>query len=385
MNWKPIATVSGVVTGLLPALGCEAPVEDADEEVTAQAEALTTTQTVTPGQCATTVNFDKTAAGGFTASCSSKCLNDTTVTLRFYIEQFNGTSWPSVSFGGTGFASKLGGSATTAYPNASPGRYRAHCWVDYSDPNRAHFYGDVYSPEIEQLRTSDVTPPTVTMTSPVDGSVSSGAVTVTANATDNVAVQKVQFYRKDPTGEVYTVGAPDTATPYTASTTVSHLPEGSYVYYAVATDAMGNTSTSAPVTVRRPAACVATTTCASAGKNCGYVTNDCGGQLYCGGCLGTETCGGAGIPNVCGMPPTAAITLTVSGRSGERVTSNPAGLSVATGASATKSFPSGSSVTLTVSNGRPAIFSGACSSNGAKVNKCTFTARTNASVSANIQ
>ena len=46
-------------------------------------------------------------------------------------------------------------------------------------------------------------------------------------------------------------------------------------------------------------------TCASEGKNCGTVSNGCGGSLTCGGCASPQTCGGGGVANVCGgsAPP----------------------------------------------------------------------------------
>ena len=89
-----------------------------------------------------------------------------------------------------------------------------------------------------------------------------------------------------------------------------------------------------------------------------------------------------------GAPPPSQnvrVSLTVSGRRSERVTSSPSGLSVAVGGSGSAPFASGSSITLTVSNGRDAVFSGACSSGGSKRKSCTFTPTANASVTANIQ
>jgi hypothetical protein len=86
-------------------------------------------------------------------------------------------------------------------------------------------------------------------------------------------------------------------------------------------------------------------------------------------------------------PPaqTAALTVTASGRSGERVTSSPAGISVATGSSGSAPFAIGTSITLSVSNGRSAIWSGACSSGGSKVRSCTFTLSAAAAITANVQ
>src|SRR5262249_50374803 len=86
-------------------------------------------------------------------------------------------------------------------------------------------------------------------------------------------------------------------------------------------------------------------------------------------------------------PPGQAVTLTVSAtrRSGERVTSSPAGINVAVGSSGSGSFTTGTSITLSVTNDRDAIFSGACSSGGTKRKTCTFTIQGNASVSVNVQ
>ena len=86
-------------------------------------------------------------------------------------------------------------------------------------------------------------------------------------------------------------------------------------------------------------------------------------------------------------PPGQAVTLTVTatGRSGERITSSPAGINVAVGSSGSASFTSGTSITLSVSNGRDAIWSGACSSGGSKARTCTFTLTATSTVTANVQ
>ncbi len=84
-------------------------------------------------------------------------------------------------------------------------------------------------------------------------------------------------------------------------------------------------------------------------------------------------------------PPMGTMTLTVTGRSGQRVTSSPAGINVAVGSSGFASFAIGTSITLTVSNGRDAVWSGACSSGGNKRRTCTFTLNGSASVTANVR
>jgi hypothetical protein len=84
-------------------------------------------------------------------------------------------------------------------------------------------------------------------------------------------------------------------------------------------------------------------------------------------------------------PAAQAATLTVqaTGRSGERIASSPAGIDVAVGATGSASFPTGTRITLSVSNGREALWSGACSS--AKAKTCAFTLGGAAQVTANVQ
>ncbi|MFI5297151.1 MAG: hypothetical protein ACHREM_03555 [Polyangiales bacterium] len=43
-------------------------------------------------------------------------------------------------------------------------------------------------------------------------------------------------------------------------------------------------------------------TCAELGINCGNADDHCGGVLSCGTCPAGATCGGLGVPNVCGAP-----------------------------------------------------------------------------------
>ena len=81
----------------------------------------------------------------------------------------------------------------------------------------------------------------------------------------------------------------------------------------------------------------------------------------------------------------ATLTVTATGRSGERVTSSPAGINVLVGSTGSASFAVNTSITLSVTNGRDAIWSGACSSGGNKQRTCTFTITGAASVTANVQ
>lgn len=84
-------------------------------------------------------------------------------------------------------------------------------------------------------------------------------------------------------------------------------------------------------------------------------------------------------------PQTATLTVTATGRNGERVTSSPTGISVLVGSTGSASFPIGTTITLSVINGRSAIWSGAASSGGNKTKTITFTLTGNASITANVQ
>jgi uncharacterized delta-60 repeat protein len=82
---------------------------------------------------------------------------------------------------------------------------------------------------------------------------------------------------------------------------------------------------------------------------------------------------------------TVNLTVTATGRSGERITSSPAGINVTVGSSQTAGFATNTNVTLTVASGRTASWSGACSSGGSRTRSCTFRIGTTAAVTANIR
>lgn len=133
-------------------------------------------------------------------------------------------------------------------------------------------------------------------------------------------------------------------------------------------------SASAQLTINPGGSC--TPNCA--GKTCG--PDGCGGT--CGTCAAGQTCNAAGS---CESSGSATLTVTATGRSGERILSSPAGISVSVGSTGSASFATGMSLTLSASNSRDVIWSGACSSGGAKTKTCTFTLNANASVTGNVQ
>ena len=81
---------------------------------------------------------------------------------------------------------------------------------------------------------ADTTPPTVTLTSPSDGATVSGTVTLSATASDNVAVARVDFL----VGGV--VVATDISAPYTYAWDSTGTPNGSVTVTATAVDTSGN-------------------------------------------------------------------------------------------------------------------------------------------------
>jgi spore germination protein len=90
---------------------------------------------------------------------------------------------------------------------------------------------------------ADTTAPTVSLTAPTSGATLMGTATLTANASDNVGVTKVEFF-DGPTkiGE-------DTTSPYSITWDTTAAPNGSHSLTAKASDAAGNQTTSAAVTV----------------------------------------------------------------------------------------------------------------------------------------
>jgi hypothetical protein len=90
----------------------------------------------------------------------------------------------------------------------------------------------------------DVTPPSVALTAPADGTTASGAIVVAAEAADDVAVVGVQFLLDGvPLGDE--VAAPA----YTVTWDTTQAANGPHTLTAVARDAAGNAATSAPVSV----------------------------------------------------------------------------------------------------------------------------------------
>jgi len=90
---------------------------------------------------------------------------------------------------------------------------------------------------------ADTTTPTVSISSPTNGATVSGTTAVSANASDNMGVTKVEFYLDG------ALNATITGTPYTWSWNTLQVSNGSHTLTAKAYDAAGNIGTSSAVTV----------------------------------------------------------------------------------------------------------------------------------------
>lgn len=100
------------------------------------------------------------------------------------------------------------------------------------------------SPQASAVVSGDTTLPTVSLTAPAGGASLNGTVAVSANASDNVAVEDVQFKL-----DGQNLGAADASSPYSVSWNTTTAADGPHSLTAVARDASGNTRTSAAVAV----------------------------------------------------------------------------------------------------------------------------------------
>ncbi|HEX8411264.1 MAG TPA: Ig-like domain-containing protein [Thermoanaerobaculia bacterium] len=89
----------------------------------------------------------------------------------------------------------------------------------------------------------DTTAPTVSLTAPATGATVSGTVSVTANASDNVGVARVEFHLDG------ALQSTDTSSPYAWSWNTASSPNGAHVLVAKAFDAANNPGTSVSVSV----------------------------------------------------------------------------------------------------------------------------------------
>ncbi len=221
-------------------------VADGPHTVTAVATDTATLQT-TSASVAITVNNAPapdtqapTAPSGLTAAgaTNSVQLNWTAASDNVAVVRYNVHRSTVAGFTPSA-ANRIAQPTSTSYPD--PGLAGGDYYYRVTAQDAA---GNVGPPTAEVRGTVDATAPAVSVTAPAGGSTVSGTISVTATATDAIGVAGVTF-RIDGTA----LGAEDTSSPYSASWNTATASNGSHTVTAVARDAAGNSTTSAPVTV----------------------------------------------------------------------------------------------------------------------------------------
>ena len=130
-----------------------------------------------------------------------------------------------------------GTSYTVVYP---AGIGRTVGFTDWTHPNKAAMDATISEPPPP---TGDTTLPTTSITYPSNGEQISGPITVSANASDNIGVSRVELYRNN-----QLVGT-DPTSPYQFSWDTKITANGSYTLYSRAYDAAGNSNNSSQIAV----------------------------------------------------------------------------------------------------------------------------------------
>jgi hypothetical protein len=179
----------------------------------------------------------KNGAGLFGASDGTSvwlfCINDDSANSILY-SKFDGVAWtPWATVPGTG-----SGTQTRNFIAGYPRRVGHEIGLIWTEGTTTF---DVVAAALD----TDTTSPVVSMAAPQDGAIVSGpAVTVSANATDDVAVAGVQFKL-----DGANLGAELTSPPYTITWDASAALIGAHTLTAIARDAANNRTTSAAVNV----------------------------------------------------------------------------------------------------------------------------------------
>ena len=158
------------------------------------------------------------------------------------------TSTSGVTFAtstyGTGRVAAVGDSSTAEDATNNCGHTT---YLGYNDPSYDN--GLIYANAVAWLANGsgggggDTTAPTTSITAPANGATMSGTVSVTASASDNVGVTKVEFWLD---GALRTT---DTSSPYSWSWDTTAFANSAHSLVTKAYDAAGNVGTSSTVTV----------------------------------------------------------------------------------------------------------------------------------------
>jgi fibronectin type 3 domain-containing protein len=166
----------------------------------------------------------------------------------------NFTTPPSVTAGSNYWVGLLGTGGTVSFRNQATGSCSESAsttnltslpatWTTGPVWSNCQLSAYVLATSTSTPPPADSTAPTTSLTNPTSGASVSGTTTVTASASDNVAVTKVDFYLDG------ALIASDTTAPYSFGWTTTASSNGSHSLQSKAYDAASNTGSSSVVTV----------------------------------------------------------------------------------------------------------------------------------------
>jgi hypothetical protein len=186
------------------------------------------------GAAGETLSYNVTVVNNDSSDCSSSTFNVTSsLSSGFTMNpaSYSQSIAPGASSTRSADVTSEVGTQNGAYPfsltatNSSDATYSATTSANYN----------VFTPDIED--------PSVAVTSPTDGSTVSGTTNITATASDNVGVTKVEFYIDS------NLKSTDLSSPYVYSWDTTTETNESHTLVAKAYDAANNVSTSTAITV----------------------------------------------------------------------------------------------------------------------------------------
>jgi hypothetical protein len=169
-----------------------------------------------------------------------------TATVQLFLDRdanpYNGNSGQVFQFTETGTGTNFMRSRTVSFNATNPaGQYYVYAKV--TGAARVRY---LHAPEkLTITPPPDTTKPSVSITNPASARTYTNAqtITVAASASDNVGVERVEFY------DGFTLRGTDTSIGYTYDWSFTAADNGTHVWTARAYDAAGNVSTSSPVTL----------------------------------------------------------------------------------------------------------------------------------------
>jgi len=194
--------------------------------------AVTMTPTSQSGTAGSTLNYNLSVTNNDSSACASSTFN---------LSSSIPTGW-TATFTPASLSLAPGASAgtilsVTSATTASPGSYSISAKVTNSSDSS--FNASSSATDV----VTDITKPTVSIMAPSNGSTVSGTVNVTANASDNIGVTKVEFWVDS------SLKTTDTIASYSFSWDTTAETNGSHSLQAKAYDAAGNSGISTPVSV----------------------------------------------------------------------------------------------------------------------------------------